>query len=157
MPLLGQDRFHRKAAYAGRLAFATPLRCANTVSILHLGSSQQTTNSGLAILRGMGLPNRYDGRPILLIIENYALRSIGKLSEEKAAAVLKVVQRVWGGDQDWIRTVRAQLGWEPSMDEAIRKNWIAYDKAAREQDVPGSAEEFAMMFADAIESQANAD
>lgn len=58
----------------------------------------------------------------MVIIENYALRAIGSLSDDKAAGVGKIVQRVWGGDDDWMATVRAQLNWQPTVDDSIREN-----------------------------------
>ena len=103
----------------------------------------------------MTLPRRYEGKPLLIVIENYALAVIGTLDDKKAANVRDIVNRVWGGADDWMATVREQLGWEPSMDQTIRRNWAGYQKAAREQGVPGSATEFAMIFADAIERQAS--
>jgi hypothetical protein len=51
-------------------------------------------------------------------------------------------------------TVRRELDWKPSIDSTIERNWRGYKQAAREQGVPGSAVEFAMMFADGVEEDA---
>jgi hypothetical protein len=102
----------------------------------------------------MAMPERYQGSPLLLIIENYALSVIGELAPEKAKGMRGVVQRVWGGDDDWMATVRRELDWKESIDSTIKRNWSGYQEAAREQGVPGSAVEFAMMFADAVETNA---
>jgi hypothetical protein len=101
----------------------------------------------------MALPERYHGRPILIIVENYVLSAIGELDADKQQAMAGVVRHTWGGDDDWLGTVREQLRWERSIDETIRRNWRDYQDAARAQGVSGSAAEFALMFADAIEAQ----
>lgn len=101
----------------------------------------------------MPLPNRYEGRPILVFIENYGLAVLGHLPPDKEARISKLVQHTWGGGEDWMQTVRSQLDWRPSIDQTIRKNWQRYQDAARSQAVPESAAEFAMMFADAIEKE----
>lgn len=102
----------------------------------------------------MNSPHRYDGRPILVIIENYALRAIGKLPDDKDSGMMRVVRKVWGGNFNWVATVREQLGWDTGIDESIRRNWLAYQQAAKANGLPESAEEFAMMFADEIERRA---
>jgi len=101
----------------------------------------------------MASAKRYDGRPILIIIENYVMGVIGELDTAKHTAIAGVVQSVWGSGADWMGTVRKELGWEKSIDDAIHENWRDYQKTARQQGTPGSAVEFAMMFADAVEKQ----
>ncbi len=98
----------------------------------------------------MSLPSRYEDRPILVIFENYALAVIGAFPEEKSATMLRMVQKVWAGGDDWMETVRARLGWEQSIDDTIADNWAGYQQAAREQHRTGSPAEFAKMLADAI-------
>jgi hypothetical protein len=68
-------------------------------------------------------PERYAGRPLLIVLENYVLDCIGALPPDKQALARSVVQRVWGGGDDWKETVRAQLHLEPSMDESLRGMW----------------------------------
>ncbi|MBW2457864.1 MAG: hypothetical protein JRI68_25385 [Deltaproteobacteria bacterium] len=86
----------------------------------------------------------------MLIFENYALAVIGEFPVEKSPGMLRIVQGVWTGGDDWMQTVRAKLGWQESIDDAIRDNWVGYQQAARKQHVTGSPAKFAMMFADAI-------
>src|SRR4051812_36175874 len=64
-------------------------------------------------------PERYSGRPLLIVLENY-LDCIGELPPDKQALARSVVQRVWSGGDDWRATVREQLHLEPTMDEALR-------------------------------------
>ena len=104
---------------------------------------------------GMSVPERYQGRPALLIIENYVLAVIGALSAEKNAVMRDVVQRMWGGGDDWMETVRGQVGWQRSIDDEIHENWIGYQEAAQDQKATGSPDEFAMILAEGIGKDAN--
>jgi len=96
--------------------------------------------------------DRYESKPLLRLIESYALAVIGELPEDSGAAVRLVVQRVWeNADEDWMSTLRSELHLGPSIDETIRENWLAYQEAARGAGVENSAIEFAKLFADAVE------
>jgi len=100
----------------------------------------------------MTAPDRYEGKPLLKLIESYALAVIGELPDESGAAVRLVVQRVWEDQgEDWMGTLRRELQWSPSIDETIRENWLAYQDAARAAGVHDSALEFAKIFADAVD------
>jgi len=68
-------------------------------------------------------PERYSGRPLLIVLENYVLDCIGELGPDKQALARSVVQRVWGGGDDWKATVREQLKLLPSTDEALHGMW----------------------------------
>jgi hypothetical protein len=105
----------------------------------------------------MALRDRYEGKPILIIIENYVLVVIGELSPEDTADVAGIVRKVWKGGADWMSTVRRELALDASFDDAIVKNWQAYRKAAKRQKKEASAIEFAKLFADTLEEQAHAD
>jgi hypothetical protein len=94
--------------------------------------------------------HRYEGKPLLKLIESYALAVIGELPEGSDDAVRLVVQRVWEcDDEDWMSTLRRELAWGTAIDDTIRENWLAYRKAAKSAGVANSALEFAKIFADA--------
>jgi hypothetical protein len=97
----------------------------------------------------MALPERYQGRPLLLLVEAYALAVIG----EQPAEAEKLVRQVWGGGEDWRATVREQLAWEATIDQTIETNWSRYLRETGDRGIPPSPTEFAMAFADAIEKQ----
>ena len=105
----------------------------------------------------VNLPKRYDGRPILLVIENYALSVIGELDDDAANQTEAIVQHVWGDSEPWADTVRVQLGWTKTVDDEIRDNWQRYRETAKTQQEPAIPRQFAMMFADAIAGAANPD
>lgn len=105
----------------------------------------------------MALPERYQSKPILLIIENYVMVVIGELPPEEATAVQAVVQKLWGGGPDWMQTLRRELAWEASFDEAISQNWAGFQATARDQGADASPLEFARLFADAVAEQSQSD
>ncbi len=94
--------------------------------------------------------DRYDNRPILVFLENFALAAIGELPDEKAQTLRLLVQEMWGGEDDWMETLRGELGWKPDIQETIRLNWAAYQKAAAAQGAKPTPEDFAQRFADTV-------
>src|ERR1700724_3105009 len=64
-------------------------------------------------------PERYRGKPMLVIIENYALSIIGALPPEKEDAVRQIVKRNFGGDDDWRATLRRTMAWPSNVDSEI--------------------------------------
>ena len=93
-------------------------------------------------------PNRYAGRPLLIVLENYVLDCIGELPPDKQGSARSVVQRVWAGGEDWKATVRAQLHLEPSVEEALRGMWSRNQELAKQHDEPLHPIQFAKMVVD---------
>ena len=90
--------------------------------------------------------DRYEGRPLVLILERYVLSCIGENDREVNMAA--IVQKVWGGDQDWRQTVRQQLELPESVDEAIRGIWEKNLLIARQNKTSLHPIQFAKMFVD---------
>ena len=65
-------------------------------------------------------PDRYEGRPLILVLDNYVLATLGQLSEDQEAGTADLVRQVFGGGPDWRSTVRATLGLGPGFDDEIR-------------------------------------
>ena len=93
-------------------------------------------------------PERYAGRPLLIVLENYVLDCIGELPEDKQALARSIVQRVWSGGDDWKATVRGQLHLESSMDEAMRGMWSRNQELARQHNQQLHPIQFAKMVVD---------
>ena len=93
-------------------------------------------------------PERYRGRPLLMVLENYVLAAIGELSAEQNAGLAQIVQRVFGGGDDWMRTVREQLRLGDSLDESLRRLWARNQATARQSDITLHPVQFAKMVAD---------
>lgn len=68
-------------------------------------------------------PERYAGRPQLVLLENYVLDCIGCLSARAQDNVLRLVQQAYGGGADWRRTLRERLAIDPKLDDRIRSLW----------------------------------
>lgn len=101
------------------------------------------TNTGA----GAGDAERYRGRPLLAILENYVLDSIGHLSPEKQRASGDIVRRAFGGDLDWKATLRRKLNLSDEVDNVVRTIWRE-TCAAVEGDAKISPVAFARDFCD---------
>jgi hypothetical protein len=93
-------------------------------------------------------PERYAGRPLLIVLENYVLDCIGELPPDRQALARSVVLRVWGGSEDWKATVRLQLQLELSMDEALRGMWSRNQEVAKQHNQELHGVQFAKMIVD---------
>lgn len=76
------------------------------------------------------MSDRYKTRPLLRLLECYALAIVGALdpSTESAAAV---AVRVTYGDGDWKEVLLRTLKLPASIDEDIRDNYRGYQRDAR--------------------------
>ena len=91
---------------------------------------------------------RYKGRPLLIILENYILDCIGALEPERQQQVQAIVQRTFGGGTDWKQTVRGVLQIEESLDEQLRRVWQRNQEIARANETVLHPVQFAKMVAD---------
>jgi hypothetical protein len=66
---------------------------------------------------------RYQGRPLLIILENYILSCVGELEPEAEATAALAVQRVFGGGPDWHATLRRLLTIPEPVEESLRSMW----------------------------------
>lgn len=67
---------------------------------------------------------RYAGRPLLILLENYALAAIGELPADREATVSAAVERLLGGQtSEWRVTVRTASGLPPDFDARLRELW----------------------------------
>lgn len=92
--------------------------------------------------------DRYKGKPLLILLENYVLDCIGCLSTEKRALVVGVVRQTFGGGEDWKESLRNTLKLNESLDESLRGMWIRNQDIARQTNQPLSPEDFARMIVD---------
>jgi hypothetical protein len=93
-------------------------------------------------------PERYQGRPLLVVLENYVLDCIGKLSPESSQKLAGLMQEALGGGPDWKQTLREMLQLDPSMDEELRKLWTTNEALARQQGIELHPVQFAKMVVD---------
>ena len=93
-------------------------------------------------------PQRYAGRPLVLLLENYVLDCIGELEPSKQELMLSIVQKTFGGDQDWKKTLRTQLDLSQNIDEHLRQLWEKNKKIAKENSVELHPVQFSKMITD---------
>ncbi|WP_166826152.1 hypothetical protein [Thalassoroseus pseudoceratinae] len=68
-------------------------------------------------------PQRYANRPLLILLENYILDTIGELDEPTERQVAQAVRTAFGGKKDWRTTFRNQLGLDEMIDVEIYELW----------------------------------
>jgi hypothetical protein len=93
-------------------------------------------------------PERYRGRPILLVLENYVLDCIGELAPERQQAMAGIVSRVFGGGPDWKATVRESLKLNESIDDHLRGMWARNQQVAKVRRTEMLPVQFAKIVAD---------
>jgi len=93
-------------------------------------------------------PERYQGRPLLIVLENYVLDCIGKLPPESSQKLAGLMQKALGGGPDWKQTLREMLHLDPSMDEELRKLWIKNEALAKQDGTLLHPVQFAKMVVD---------
>ena len=91
-------------------------------------------------------PSRYKGRPLLILLENYVLACIGELPPDSNVAA--VVQKAFGGGDDWMQTLREKLHLNSAIDEAIREMWTKNQAIAKEHKEQLHPVQFAKLVAD---------
>jgi hypothetical protein len=94
------------------------------------------------------VPERYRGKPMLVIVDNYALSVIGALPPDKDAGIRAIVKRTFGGGDDWRATVRTTMGWPANVDNEILMNWKDFQEKARQQGIAADQVAFAQAFGD---------
>lgn len=92
--------------------------------------------------------DRYESKPLLILLENYVLSCIGCLPEEKVSALTGVVQKVYGGGDDWKATLRSNLHLEVSLDDDLRRMWLRNQDIAKQANESLLPEDFARMVVD---------
>jgi hypothetical protein len=93
-------------------------------------------------------PDRYKGKPLLILLENYVLDCIGCLPKEKVPAITSMIQRVYGGGDDWKATLRSTLRLDDALDENLRQMWLRNQDLAKQSNQSLPPEEFARMVVD---------
>jgi hypothetical protein len=93
-------------------------------------------------------PERYQGRPLVLVLESYVLDCIGALTPDRSEQVGDVVRQAFGGDDDWKQTIRRQLRIADTLDESLRAMWARNQEIARENAYDLHPIQFAKMVVD---------
>ena len=96
--------------------------------------------------------SRYDGKPLLRLLEFYVLNAIGELplpEQDGLNRLAPKLQAIYGGDGQWHEAVGAAVRVPADMPQLIRDMWAKNLEIARANNVPAlSAQKFSEMFVD---------
>ncbi|MEN3951234.1 hypothetical protein [Iodidimonas sp. SYSU 1G8] len=94
---------------------------------------------------------RYDGKPLLRLLELYVLRAIGELSQSEQQALERMapkLQSIYGGNGEWHEAIAASVHMPPDMPIAIRDMWVRNLEIARANGATLAPQTFAEMVVD---------
>ena len=95
---------------------------------------------------------RYDGKPLLRLLELYVLKAIDELPLPEQDTLNKMapkLQAVFGGEGEWHQAVAAAVHMPANMPQVIRDMWAKNLEIARTNNVPAlSPQKFAELFVD---------
>lgn len=94
---------------------------------------------------------RYDGKPLLRLLELYVLGAIGELAQsehDRLNAMAPKLQAIYGGGGQWQDAVAAAVHMPSEMPAAIRDMWARNLEIARVNGVTLPPQQFAEMFVD---------
>jgi hypothetical protein len=95
---------------------------------------------------------RYDGKPLLRLLECYVLWSIGSLPEKESAALEQMtpqLREIYGADGAWHEVIAAAVELPPDMPELVKKTWDRNAALARSRGATLTPQQFAELFVDA--------
>jgi len=96
--------------------------------------------------------NRYEGKPLLRLLELYVLHTLGELPATERETLTRLapkLQTVYGGNGAWHEAVAAAVHMQAEMPQFIRDMWEKNLEIARTNNVPAlTPQKFAEMFVD---------
>jgi hypothetical protein len=99
----------------------------------------------------MDTKSRYDGKPLLRLLELYVLRVIDELAQSEQDtlnAIAPKLQAIYGGGGQWYDAVAAAVRMPSEMPTAIRDMWAKNLEITRANGVALPSQQFAEMFVD---------
>ena len=100
----------------------------------------------------MNTNSRYQGKPLLRLIELYVIDAVGAFTPEDAKrleAMTPKLNQIYGTGGDWRAALVKAMAFPESMPGTIRNLWIKNQQIAKQNGASLSAEAFAVMFVDA--------
>jgi hypothetical protein len=94
---------------------------------------------------------RYQGKPLLRLLECYVLWAIGQLPATEANTLKDMtpkLQSVYGVQGDWQQVIAAAVQLPLNMPEMIRNLWAKNTEIARKNQTTLTPQQFAEMFVD---------
>ena len=98
------------------------------------------------------MSDRYDGKPLLRLLELYVLKALGELpalEEDTLAKLAPKLQTIYGGNGTWDGAIETAVRMPADMPGQIRDLWAQNLQIAQAKNVPAlSAQQFAELFVD---------
>lgn len=97
------------------------------------------------------LNERYEGKPMLRLLECYVLKAIGELSEESARnlkAMEPKMAEAYGTQGTWDEVIAKEMGLPDTMPGLILQKWNHIQAIARREGEPLTGQQFAELFVD---------
>ena len=94
---------------------------------------------------------RYEGKPLLRLLECYVLKSLDLLPESDSSALASMqpkLAQIYGRQGTWDEIIAATMEMPPDMPSLIRQNWQHNQQIARDNGVILLPQQFAEMFVD---------
>ena len=96
--------------------------------------------------------SRYDGKPLLRLLELYVLHALGELPQAEQESLERLapkLQSIYGGNGQWHEALEAGVRMPADMSPVIREMWAKNLEIAQAKNVPAlSPQKFAEMFVD---------
>ncbi len=95
--------------------------------------------------------SRYDGKPLLKMLELYVLKAIGELAqddEDRLIAMAPKLQAIYGGGGQWHEAIEAAVRMDADTSQQLRSMWERNLETARAHGVTLTPQQFAEMVAD---------
>lgn len=80
--------------------------------------------------------DRYEGRPLLRLLDCYILEVIGQLDERQRETLVRMepkLQLTFKSSGSWANILEEQMDFMPSVPGKIRDFWLGYQQHARSQ------------------------
>ena len=107
-----------------------------------------------AITSAPRVSDRYEGRPLLRLVECYVLDSIGQLDQDdqqRLSAMTPKLRMTLSSDADsWQGVLEDALALPVDYPAMLRRDWDANREAATKAEQPISPQDFAETVADAV-------
>jgi hypothetical protein len=96
------------------------------------------------------LKERYAGRPLLRLLDDYVLDIIGALPSDTHPVLLEVVRLAYPktAGATWQEVLENELQLEPDLKSRIHAMWLDYQQFIADQGHKADPSEFAVSFAD---------
>ena len=95
--------------------------------------------------------SRYEGRPLVRLLDSYVLHAIGGLDEgslRQLKAMTPQLQQAFRAEGTWLELVAHVMNFPESMPSSIRDVWTANQRIAKDAGEVLAPEDFTVMFVD---------